>query len=437
MRFEPIRFRRDYLEMSDATLDALRSQLKDILTELDNIQSSRRNMSTAAISTGQKKRQPSDQDQVKNLESPKKKQTPSGPTLLRERCTQLPSTTLPQQQEQQQEHQASCVSSSSNNLMVANAGVTTMTTAPTATSKVSIPTEVLRQLLRSRFLSSKDFSPLLLWTSKSILSDISQDNVYYLLSRNLCSSSLQLPRSLIQARGSQWLYTSLSKGLSKTQPCKWPTLAPPTLTPEKLVLLVSIWNGDREAISEAFQGDVLNELVRTGHAMRDLAGPVIMGEVTRENNAIRRVPIDVNGWSAKMHLFRLDSNQSCCVHDSKGLWWHFDGDFQEQVGNLHLCPTSVGLELTPAGQQLEGRIREHDRYLDHQSFEGICVEATMICETHPSLYDPNKMEVAFTKIQVELHSIYEFAGDVFHCEDDSLGHGVTALHLIDELRGWE
>jgi hypothetical protein len=269
------------------------------------------------------------------------------------------------------------------------------------------------------------------------MSDVSQDDVYYHLSRNLCSTSLCLPRSLIQARGSQWLYTSLSKGLPKTQPCTWLTLPPPTLTPEKMVLLVSIWNGDREAIGEAFQGEILNELFRTGHAMRDLAGPVIMGEVIRENNAIRQVPNDEIGWSAKMHLFRLDLKQSCCVHESKGLWWHFDGDFHERVGNLHLCPTSVGLELTPAGQQLEGRIREHDRCLDHQSFEGICVEATVMCETHPSPNDPNKMVIAFTKIQVELHSIYEFAGDVLHSEDESIGHGVTALHLIDELRGWD
>jgi hypothetical protein len=128
LRFDLIRFRHDSLGMSDATLDALRSQLKEILTEMDNIQMSRRNMSAAAINTGQRKRQPSDQDQVMNFERPKKKQTPPDPTSLRERCTQLTSTPLPQQQQQKQEYQASCVPSSANNLMVTTAGVTTVAT---------------------------------------------------------------------------------------------------------------------------------------------------------------------------------------------------------------------------------------------------------------------------------------------------------------------
>ena len=174
------------------------------------------------------------------------------------------------------------------------------------------------------------------------MNDMSQDDVYYHLSRNLCSNSRHLPQSLTQARGSQWLYTSLSKGLTKSQPCTWPTLPPPTLTPERMVLFVNIWNGERETISEAFQGHILDELFRTGRAMRDLSDPVIMGEAKRENNVIRRVPNDVNGWSAKMHLFRLDSNQSCCVHESNGLWWHFDGDFHERVGNLHLQNLKAG-----------------------------------------------------------------------------------------------
>ena len=325
----------------------------------------------------------------------------------------------------------------------------------------SIPTEVLRQLIRSSFLEPVDLGRLLLRTSKSIKDVIGNEYMYYHLCRNRWKNTKKIPASVTKARGHDWLFKNLNKGLVKTRPQReyqWPTLAPPKLTPSNLVLLLNVWNGKQEVVSEALKTDSLSELFRTGKVVAELEQPIVVGEFTMENNVIKHTPTEFDNWNATMQLVRLDTNQSCCVHESSDTWWYYDGDLTKKVGNLHLSPDLTGLELNENGKALECRIREHDRMMDHQSFEGIYFEATMICSTYASesngtsgasVADTDSssasaaaaplasMKFAFTKVKMEIYSIYEFAGDVFNSESEAQAHGVSALHLLDELRGWD
>ena len=332
----------------------------------------------------------------------------------------------------------------------------------TATSSATLPTEVLRQLLRSNFLEPVDIGRLLLETSKSIKDDIGNEYMYFHLCRSRWKNTKKIPPSVTTARGHAWLYNTLNRGLVKAKPqCehKWPPLPPPKLTPASLVLLLNVWNGQQEMVSEALTTESLRELFTTGKVVTELEHPIVVGEFTMENNVIRHTPTEFDNWNATMQLVRLDTNQSCCVHESNDTWWYYDGDLSKKVGNLHLSPDLTGLELNDKGKALECRIREHDRMMDNQTFEGIYFEATMICSTYPSsdgidgaffdeddganynplpLHPPStSMKFAFTKVKMEIYSIYEFAGDVFNSECEAQAHGVTALHLLDELRGWE
>jgi hypothetical protein len=297
-----------------------------------------------------------------------------------------------------------------------------------------IPTRVLRQLTMSGFLSAGDLGRLLLLTSKSLLIDLGEEFTYYYLCRNRWRNSMSIP-SIVKDKGYTWLYKRLSEGLQKTNSRTWGAIQQPTLSVDNLELMVNVHDGANEKLSEVLRGESLGELFRCGRTYVSLTKPVLIGDFPIENGFIKSPTVDFENWSATMHAVRLDKKSCRCVHQSSDVWWFFKGDPENLAGNLHFSPELVGLELTDEGKELESRIREFDRVMNNQPFEGIYFEATVISSFSRCPTDPNKTRFSFSKLKVEIWSIYEYAGDVYHSESESKTHGVTALHLLDKLEG--
>eukprot|EP00978_Attheya_sp_CCMP212_P030464 scaffold112087_cov64-Attheya_sp.AAC.2 len=90
-----------------------------------------------------------------------------------------------------------------------------------------------------------------------------------------------------------------------------------------MLFSVSIRDGSgKEIVSEVLCGDQLDTLKRRGFAGILLESPIIIGTYPA-------APVDAyfgyaksdaecDNWSVTVHLFRLDQNKCCCVHESFG-----------------------------------------------------------------------------------------------------------------------
>jgi hypothetical protein len=301
-----------------------------------------------------------------------------------------------------------------------------------------MPTQVLRQLAMSDFLTAGDLGRLLLQSSKTFSQDLSEEFVYFQLCRSRWKNCTSIP-SVIKERGYPWLYRKLSQGLEIPKERDWPTLPEPSLSPHNLALLVNVHDGSQEMLSETLLGDSLRELFRNGKCLIPLTRPKVIGDFpcTDDKCILPQTADDLEEWTATMHAVRLDTHQCCCVHESSYVCFsQSKGDWgQERICNLHFSPDLNGLELNDEGKQLEARIREIDRLQDRHPHEGIYFEATVLTSKLTCPTDPTKVRLVFDRLKVEICTTYEIMEDVYDSEAESRIHGVSALHLVEQLRG--
>jgi hypothetical protein len=311
----------------------------------------------------------------------------------------------------------------------------TATQDETVLHSTPIHTQVLRQLTISDYLTAEDLGRLLLLTSKSFISDLGEDFVYFQLCRKRWRNSASIP-TLAKVRGYPWLYQTLSQGPEKPKKRVWPTLPVPTLTPESMTLLVNIRDGHREVLSEVVRGESLKELLHCGQVYIPLEHPILIEDYPIDHVPQRNQPsAEFEGWNATMHAVRLDDHTCCCVHRSTDV---LEGSDKNKNWNLHFLPELAGLELTDEGKEFEARIREYDRSVHNLPSEGIYFTASAVSSTFSCPTDRSKVRIAFTRLKVEILEMYDLlGGDVYDSDVVSKTHGVTALHLLDKLRGME
>jgi hypothetical protein len=380
-----------------------------------------------------------------------------------------------------------------------------------------IPTEVLRQIAQSNFLTLKEMGRFLLLVSKSFPDALGQDNVWAMICCKQWRNTSKIPRYIIEARGYQWLFHQRLTGSATGDPrrgggarglpnsrgtssvgrrCLSSSsvgpknqhhgLAAPTLSPDRLVLLTSIWKGTEEVASLAFTGDPLATLVATGELNVRLENPILLGEVPIVDGVV-----DFHGgrgelfddWRATIHCVRLDEYKCCCVHETATCaWGEYDyivdpssqnnslfnengsrhhqettssttrrgGDtnatLDEQgeggeavevdMGYLDFSPNSDGMELTGLGRALMSRIREFDTH--NERLVGIRLDATLLCFTDGFRHDASSVKLSFSELRLEVWKSYDNGSAVlFHSKGESLKHGVTLLHLFDHLLGFK
>jgi hypothetical protein len=298
-----------------------------------------------------------------------------------------------------------------------------------------IHTQVLRQLMISDYLTAGDLGRLLLLTSKSFISDLGEDFVYFQLCWKRWRNSASIP-SLAKVRGHPWVYQRLSQDREKPKKRVWPALPEPTLTPESMMLLVNVRDGKKEVLSETVRGDRLKELLHCGQVYIPLEDPILIEDYPIDHVPQSNQPsAEFEGWNATMHAVRLDNHTCCCVHRSTDV---LEGLDKNKNWNLQFLPELSGLELTDEGKDFEAHIREYDRSVHNLPSEGIYLTASAVSSNFPCPTDRSKVRIAFTILKIEILEMYDFlGGDVYDSGIQSKTHGVTALHLLDKLRGLE
>jgi hypothetical protein len=248
-------------------------------------------------------------------------------------------------------------------------------------NRARMPTEILRQLTQSGFLSAVDLAKTLLLTCKCYGTDLGREYVYEYLCKSQWRNVAKFPPTLIADRGYYWLFRNLSRGpyipveLSSTIP-------PPAISDDEMFFSISIRDGSgKEIVSEVLCGEQLDTLKRYGSAGIFLEQPISIGTYPYIGPASGAYNDDAETyeehehWSVRVHLLRLDQNKCCCVHDDSGdFFWltsvAYPGEnvadprslaaSERFVGLLNSSPTST-LELDEGGKRLEKRIQLLDR----------------------------------------------------------------------------
>jgi hypothetical protein len=325
----------------------------------------------------------------------------------------------------------------------------------TLENRARMPTEVLRQLTQSGFLSTEDLAKTLLLTCKCYELDLGREYVYEYLCRSRWRNSTKLPPSLIADRGYYWLFRNMmSRGIYES-PAEPSTIPPPAFDYAEMLFSVSIRDeGGKEIVSEVLCGDQLDTLKQDGSASVYLEQPIIIGTYPAasvdvyEGYAERDAECD--NWSATVHLFRLDQNKCCRVHESGSCVWQslavsesIDSAEGCLVGwaNYYSPQDSASLELDERGKLLVGRIRE----LNPHHFQGIQFEVHLNCFVqveqaphHPD--DPLAQTVVLELREVELIAMQVNNTDedcVYFTDADPHHHGVTLPHLLEHLKRWD
>jgi hypothetical protein len=332
-------------------------------------------------------------------------------------------------------------------------------------NRARIPTEVLRQLTQSGFLSTADLANTLLLTCKCYEIDLGREYVYEHLCKSRWRNINKLPPSLIADRGYYWLFRNLSRPIYES-PAEPSTIPPPTFSYDDMLFSVSIRDGSgKEIVSEVLCGDQLDTLKRDGSAGVFLKNPIVMGTYPS-------TPVDAYAeyaesyeehetWFVTVHLFRLGRNNGrnkcCCVHESGSCFWMTGFDYPGEnaadrrsltaslrfVGLVNSTPSVPTLELDEGGKLLEGRIQELDRYcLERNTFQGIKFDVHLNCffkQQAQHQDDPSARTVVLEFGEVRLTALRVDSGghDKEFTHAYAHLHGVTLPHLLEHLKGWD
>jgi hypothetical protein len=329
-------------------------------------------------------------------------------------------------------------------------------------NRARMPTEILRQLTQSGFLSTADLAKTLLLTCKCYEIDLGREHVYEYLCRSRWRNITKLPPSLIADRGYYWLFRNMALRIYKAsldieEPA---TIPPPAFSYADMLFSVSIRDGSgKEIVSEVLCGEQLDTLQGDGYAYAILEQPIIIGTYTSNVTygayaGYAQRDMECDNWSVTVHLFRLDQNKCCCVHESGSCEWDTrycadeDPSYADRVAWVNSSAQQLGtLELDEWGKLLERRIQEFDRHYpddDVQPFQGLhfgvdldcCVQAQ--APPHPD--DPSAQTVVLLLGNIGLTAMRQVDntdGDRQYFTDAGADHGVTLAHLLGHLKMWD
>ena len=308
-------------------------------------------------------------------------------------------------------------------------------------SRHRIPPEVLRQVMRSGYLSTREIARLFLFTCKSFAAVLGHEYVY----RHLCFSRWQnmaaIPRSIIEARGFQWLYRRRLAGvLLQDKDGDLTQLPPPALSSTSITFLISVWNGEKEIVSLPVNSShQIHDFLTQASMTLELQTPIAVASLPAERCHcwnLPRVDVYVN-WRATVHFLRLDTNQCYCLLDTPFKLWRG----WNEIGELTFVQRERirGLELTDRGKFIEHRIVQTSSIRDSwYGYIGLQFKLILICSAGPKR--PSAKEILFEYQQLRLEAIRlhensygNIQHNLFRKDAGWQKHGVELLHLLEEL----
>lgn len=364
------------------------------------------------------------------------------------------------------------LSQNSSNVSIASPPPRTLTTCPS----IQIPTEVLRQVTISGYLNYQDLGSFLLCTSRSFVPNLGgSEYVWKYLCQSKWKYTLEMDESFLQSVGYQSLFRKLSRRallrreqdhpqrelaafLSTSPQQQWPPLPPPKLKMEHLQLFFSLRSngksGNRELVSTKLSHAHLVQLVEQGQVRVSLldknnvtssspsssASPIRIalpmgGGGTTAGEPAALLESHVGDWTATLHLIRLDTNQICGINKADAV----SVDGQKEIKFL-----SQWLPLTNKGRdELERRIQVHD--VEHgETYLGISCQVQIplrrVVVVEQQHKNKNKQEfLQLDQIQLQVRRRHgRFPSALLDARQEAQRrHGVTLLHLWNELQGWD
>jgi hypothetical protein len=315
------------------------------------------------------------------------------------------------------------------------------------------PPEVLRQVTIKGYLNFHELGRFLLCTSKSFVPTLGSEYVWKYLCQSKWKYTLHMDESLIQAVGGyETLFHKLSRRalLQREQDPKrelaaffssrtvnnnvaleqWSPLPQATLKLEQLQLFLSLRNGsNQELVSIQVSHENLVQFVGQGQVQ------LWLDNNNNNNNNATSSPIridvplgeplesQVKDWTATLHLVRLDTLQICAINKADAVSVH---------GN-EVKFLSQWLPLTPKGRhQLERRIQAHDVTYG-ETYLGIS------CQVQIPLQRVSHEQLQLDRIQLQVRRRHgRFPSALLDArQEEQRQHGVTLLHLWNELQGWD
>jgi hypothetical protein len=354
-----------------------------------------------------------------------------------------------------------------------------------------IPVEVLHQVCLSRYLTIQEEGRLLLLVSRSLSETLGTDLVWKLLCCRQWQNSSTIPPHVVDnnRRGYQWLFRQRARSilsepdrnLVRSRRC----VGPPLLLAKDLIMLISIFNSKRqEIVSISLTGVELDSFLQTGEMNISLLDPVQLG-FHPINNKEEDGLIDFDmfcadfiHWRATIHLLRTDEYQCAVVHETRECsWGEYDYceescvstngrtakmavplsslDLTEEamnrakniaklppvevdMGYLEFSTGSQGFDLSVVGEAFLERIRQEETYVDDR-LETIKMEPTLLCFTRDFDDTKRSVELAFSELRLDVWKTYRGGSAMLfnsRFESEKKNHGVTLLHLMENLNGW-
>ena len=307
------------------------------------------------------------------------------------------------------------------------------TTSGMSTSQ-AIPTEALRRLMFSGFFAPAELGKFLLLVSKSFVRNIGSEIVWdYLFQRRWPELYVRLPNATISAKG-RTLFHRLCQGQRVENNYVFETpLKSPALLENQLVFLMSIRNAnDTEVYSHVLDDHRRGMLLNNGIVSFPLDRLIMVYKTGAHSNACqdeRGLASPYEAWKVYLHCVRLDTGQSCCLHEASEIERVFHTNSQATV---RMGSKKKLLTTTTKGKLLEDRIDCFEK-TRNTAYMGIFLETSM--RSSSNLY--HTLYLQFKKRTLCGDGSGEgYKSSYFNPLKESLSHGVTLLHLLEALDLW-
>eukprot|EP00980_Cylindrotheca_fusiformis_P012345 scaffold3031_cov102-Cylindrotheca_fusiformis.AAC.5 len=307
-----------------------------------------------------------------------------------------------------------------------------------------------------------------------MLQHYGHQHAWEIICRQKWQNVAHVPKTICDRKGYEWVFRQLSVGQQSYDLIS--SFKPPTLSLKMLTLLISVRNAAMaEVVSIALRDDPLRQFLENGELNVSLKETVELGKFpVSEDGALDFVAPRISKWTATMHLLRSDRAQCVCLHKTVACsWGEYDylddpnieeerqeyKDKEVKVGSNNTLSTVTrpkveskippmevdmgymefttdGLELSRRGKHLEDRIRDRTTTMD--AYDCLKFEPTLICHTRDYCESSNSVELVSNELRLDLWKRYcSGAAELYHSHNEENKHGVTLVHLLDNLLDWE
>jgi hypothetical protein len=311
------------------------------------------------------------------------------------------------------------------------------------------PSEVLRQVCQSMYLTAEEMGRLLLFSCRGFVRKIGSELVWEYLTLARWRSSSELPESLIQKRGYKWLFQQLLKGVH-TEANFTNIIPPTTLQSNQVIFLVTVRRGNDELVSEQFTFDQVVDMQANRSSIR-IQVPIALGTFRVEGEFVQDFFYNFRDWKATVHCIRLDTNECCCVHQTRETrWsWYGGGCIQPEVpslyevggtgnvkmGFLQFCAVDDEMTNLEMGRIQESLLRGHSR---RSAGIDTWLPISPILDYYTTGFEHtgNGLRVRLSAIRMSMIAWQEYTNEPWN-QGDRETNGKAFLKLISELKGWK